>query len=150
MDDRYFMGLAVAEAVRALEAGEVPVGALVVVGGEAVSAAHNMRELNSDPTAHAEVLALRAAASLLKRWRMPDATVYVTKEPCVMCAGAMVQARVGRVVYGAHDPKYGAAWSLYNILSDDRLNHTAEVASGVMGGECLALLQRFFEARRNT
>ena len=148
VNDKYFMQLAIDEAMAALSEGEVPVGALVVVGGEVVSRAHNRRELDNDPTAHAEVLALRRAAEKLGRWRLPDATVYITKEPCVMCAGAMMHARVARVVYGAHDPKYGAAWSIYNILGDDRLNHTAEVTSGVMADECLALLREFFEERR--
>lgn len=146
--DLQFMRLAIEEARKALAAGEVPVGAVVVVGGEVVAKAHNLRELESDPTAHAEVLALRAAGKVLSDWKMPEATVYITKEPCVMCAGALMHARVKRVVYGAHDPKYGAAWSLYNILQDERLNHTADVTAGVLSEECLTLLKDFFENRR--
>jgi len=149
MKDTDYMQMALAIAREALALGETPVGALVVVDGEVVASAHNRRELDNDPTAHAEVLALRAAAAKLGRWRLSDATVYITKEPCVMCAGAMVSARVARVVYGAHDPKYGAAWGIYNILSDDRLNHRAEVTAGVMADECLALLREFFEGRRS-
>ncbi|MBI5190975.1 MAG: nucleoside deaminase [Nitrospirae bacterium] len=148
MTDREFMELAIAEARAALPAGDVPVGALVVVGGEVVALAHNRREADNDPTAHAEVLAIREAAGRLGRWRLDDATVYITKEPCVMCAGALMSARVKRVVYGAHDPKFGAAWSVFNILDDDRLNHRAEVSAGVMTEECLALLREFFEGRR--
>ncbi|MBI5695357.1 MAG: nucleoside deaminase [Nitrospirae bacterium] len=142
------MELAIAEARHALPAGDVPVGALVVVGGEVVARTHNRREADNDPTAHAEVLAMREAAGRLGRWRLDDATVYITKEPCVMCAGALMSARVKRVVYGAHDPKYGAAWSVFNILDDDRLNHRAEVSAGVMADECLALLREFFEGKR--
>lgn len=148
MTDREYMELAIAEARAALPAGDVPVGALVVVGGEVVARAHNRREADYDPTAHAEVLAIREAAGRLGRWRLDDATVYITKEPCVMCAGALMSARVKRVVYGAHDPRYGAAWSVFNILDDDRLNHRAEVSAGVMAEECLALLREFFEGRR--
>jgi tRNA(adenine34) deaminase len=148
MTDRDFMEIAIDEARAALSEGETPVGALVVVNGEVISRAHNRREQDRDPTAHAEVLAIRDAAARLGSWRLSGATVYITKEPCVMCAGAMMNARVARVVYGAHDPKYGAAWSLYNIPGDDRLNHTSEVSSGVMADECLALLKEFFEGRR--
>lgn len=148
MTDREYMELAIAEARHALPAGDVPVGALVVVGGEVVARTHNRREADNDPTAHAEVLAMREAAGRLGRWRLDDATVYITKEPCVMCAGALMSARVKRVVYGAHDPKYGAAWSVFNILDDDRLNHRAEVSAGVMADECLALLREFFEGKR--
>jgi len=146
--DREFMAEAMEEARLSLETGDVPVGALVVVRGGVVARAHNRREADNDPTAHAEVLALRAAAESLGHWRLDGATVYITKEPCVMCAGAMMNARVERVVYGAHDPKYGAAWSLYNILDDERLNHRAEVTGGVMQDECLSLLRVFFEGRR--
>lgn len=147
--DRDFMLLALEEARFALAAGETPVGAVVVVGVEVVARAHNRRERDSDPTAHAEVLALKEAGKRLGRWRLTDATVYITKEPCVMCAGALMHARVARVVYGAHDPKYGAAWSLYNILDDERLNHRVSVTSGVMADESLALLRGFFEGRRS-
>jgi tRNA(adenine34) deaminase len=147
--DLAFMRLALEEARAAFEAGETPVGAVVVVGGEVVARAGNRRERDSDPTAHAEVLALKAAGARLGSWRLTDATVYITKEPCVMCAGALMHARVKRVVYGAHDPRYGAAWSLYNILGDERLNHRVSVTSGVMADECLKLLQEFFGGRRN-
>jgi tRNA(adenine34) deaminase len=146
--DKEFMLLALEEARAALEAGETPVGAVVVVGGEVVARAHNRRERDHDPTAHAEVLALKEAGARLGSWRLTDATVYITKEPCVMCAGALMHARVKRVVYGAHDPKYGAAWSIYNILDDGRLNHRVSVSAGVMAEECLALLKGFFEGRR--
>ena len=148
MTDRELMEIAVEEARAALHEGEVPVGAVVAVGGEVISRAHNRREQASDPTAHAEVLALREAGVKLGSWRMPDAAVYITKEPCVMCAGALMHARVERVIYGAPDPKYGAAWSLYNILGDERLNHRAVVKAGVMGEECLEMLREFFEKKR--
>lgn len=146
--DKAFMAMAVEEARLALASGDVPVGALVVRAGEVIARAHNRREADNDPTAHAEVLALRAAARTLGRWRLTDCTVYITKEPCVMCAGAMMNGRVGRVVYGAPDPKYGAAWSVFNILDDDRLNHRCEVVSGVMAEECLGLLVSFFGPKR--
>ncbi len=148
--DLTFMQLALDEGRLALAAGETPVGAVVVIGGEVIARAGNRRERDSDPTAHAEVLALRAAGEKLGTWRLSDAAVYITKEPCVMCAGALMSARVARVVYGAHDPKYGAAWSLYNILSDERLNHRVSVTAGVMADECLALLRGFFENRRES
>ena len=149
MTDKDFMMAAIIEARAAPPDGDTPVGALVVVDGRIVARAHNRREKDFDPTAHAEVMAIREAAKCLGRWRLSDATVYITKEPCVMCAGALVMARVGRVVYGAHDPKYGAAWSLYNILEDDRLNHRVSVTGGVMAEECMRLLKDFFETRRN-
>ena len=147
-DDIKFMKLAMEEAKAALAAGEVPVGAVVVAGGEVIARAQNRRERDADPTAHAEVLALREAGKRLGHWRLSGAAVYITKEPCVMCAGALMHARVERVVYGAQDPKYGAAWSLYNILGDERLNHKVEVTAGVLGDECLGLLREFFEGRR--
>ncbi|MGA2193138.1 MAG: tRNA adenosine(34) deaminase TadA [Nitrospirota bacterium] len=147
--DRKFMEIALSEARAALAEGEVPVGAVVVVSGEVVSVAHNRREQGHDPTAHAEVLALRDAGMRLGRWRLPEATVYITKEPCVMCAGALMHARAARVVYGAHDPKYGAVFGIYNILGDERLNHRAQVSSGIMADECLSLLREFFEGRRD-
>jgi len=148
MTDKDYMLIAIEEAKAALEGGDTPVGALVVVGGRIVARAHNRREADNDPTAHAELLAVRDAAKALGRWRLTDASVYITKEPCVMCAGAMVMARVGRVVYGAHDPKFGAAWSLYNLLGDDRLNHRVPVTAGVMSEECLDLLKKFFKEKR--
>lgn len=146
--DRQFMAMAIEEARLAQVEGDVPVGAVVVSEGEIIARAHNRREASGDPTAHAELLAVRLAAERLGTWRLAGCTVYITKEPCVMCAGAMMNARVTRVVYGAPDPKYGAAWSVFNILQDSRLNHRSEVSSGVMAGECLGLLQEFFETRR--
>ncbi len=142
------MRLALAEAKSSAEHGDVPIGAVVAVRGEAVSAAGNERELRGDPTAHAEILALRAAAEARATWRLDDATVYVTLEPCAMCAGALVLARVARLVYGAQDPKAGAAYSLYNIVQDPRLNHQVEITTGILEKECTDLLQGFFAGRR--
>jgi tRNA(adenine34) deaminase len=147
-DDVGFMRLALAEAQLAPAHEDVPIGAVAVVGGRVVASAHNERELRSDPTAHAEVLALRAAAEQLGRWRLQDVTVYSTVEPCPMCAGALVAARVFRVVYGAPDEKAGAAYSLYNILQDPRLNHECRLTTGVLADDCAAVIQEFFRARR--
>ena len=130
------------------EHGDVPIGAVVVREGEVLGAAGNERELRTDPTAHAELLALREAASRLGGWRIEDATIYVTLEPCAMCAGAIVLARVARVVYGAADPKAGAAGSVLDVLSEPALNHHPEVEGGVLNEECGALLSSFFGARR--
>lgn len=146
--DATFMVAALEEAELALTHGDVPIGAVVVVDGEAVGRAHNERELRGDPTAHAEVLALQAAASERTGWRLDDATLYVTLEPCPMCAGAAVLARVARLVYGPQDPKAGAAYSLYNIVQDPRLNHQMDITSGVLQERCAELLRRFFEGRR--
>ena len=143
------MRRALEEAEAALGHEDVPIGAVVVVGGEVVASAHNERELRNDPTAHAEVLALRAAAEASGSWRLTGADVYVTLEPCAMCAGALVLARVRRLVYGPQDLRAGAAYSLYNIVQDPRLNHTVDVATGVLEQESLALLQRFFAMRRS-
>ncbi len=143
-----FMRLALEEAKRALQEGEVPVGAVLVAGGKVIASAHNRRENENDPTAHAEILALREGAKKLGSWRLADATLYVTKEPCPMCAGAMVNARLGGLVYGCPDAKGGAAGSLFNIARDDRLNHRVEVESGVLGRECAELLRDFFEKKR--
>jgi tRNA(adenine34) deaminase len=142
------MQVALEEARSALEHGDVPVGAVVVVGGEVVARRHNERELRADPTAHAELLALRDAAATLGRWRLDDATLVVTLEPCPMCAGALVNARVAGVVFGAADPKAGACGSLYNLAADPRLNHELTVQGGVLGDECAALLTGFFAERR--
>jgi tRNA(adenine34) deaminase len=142
------MRLALAEAERAAEHGDVPIGAVVVREGEAIAAAGNERELRTDPTAHAEVLAMRAAAERLGGWRIPDSVLYVTLEPCTMCAGAIVLARIPRVVYGAADPKAGAAGSVLDVLSDRRLNHRPEVVAGVLAAESAELLRAFFAARR--
>jgi tRNA(adenine34) deaminase len=146
--DHELMGLALAEARGASTHGDVPIGALVVVDGAIIASRHNERELAADPTAHAEVLALRDAAAALGRWRLADATVVVTLEPCAMCAGALVNARIGRLVVGARDVKAGACGSLYNLGSDPRLNHEFPATIDVRAAECAALLTDFFTARR--
>lgn len=138
------MALALEEARLAGEAGEVPIGAIVVCDGAVVARAHNMRETDADPTAHAELIAIREASQRLGRWRLSDCTVYVTLEPCPMCAGAMHQARIERLVYGAPDPKAGAVGTLYDLSNDDRLNHRFAVTSGVLADESAAMLRRFF------
>ncbi len=142
------MRLALAEAESAIAEGEVPVGCLIVRQGRIVARAHNLRESLNDPTAHAEILALRAAARSGGSWHLEGATAYVTVEPCCMCAGALVNARVERLVYGAADPKSGACESLFNVPQDRRLNHRLAVRGGVLADEAIALLRRFFEARR--
>ena len=146
--DDELMGLALAEAERCLDHGDVPVGAVVVRNGAVVGAGRNERERLQDPTAHAEILALREAAQTAGSWRVLDATLYVTLEPCAMCAGAIVLARVPRVVYGATDAKAGAAGSVLDVLAERRLNHRPEVIAGVRAEECSALLREFFAARR--
>ncbi|MBI5214103.1 MAG: tRNA adenosine(34) deaminase TadA [Nitrospirae bacterium] len=143
-----FMRLALKEAEDAFKEGEVPVGAVLVINNEIVASSHNCRESTLDPTAHAEVLALKEGARKVENWRLTGAVLYVTKEPCIMCAGAMVNARLGRLVYGCGDTKAGAVQNLYRILSDKRLNHQVEVVSGVLEEECAALLKRFFQERR--
>ena len=139
---------AVQEARAAVAHDDVPIGAVVVLDGSIIGRGHNERELREDPTAHAEVLALREAAAALGSWRVLDATLYVTLEPCTMCAGAIVLSRVPRVVYGCTDPKAGAAGSVLDVLAEPRLNHRPEVVGGVMGEECAELLRSFFRARR--
>jgi tRNA(adenine34) deaminase len=146
--DDYFMRLALREAERALEHDDVPIGAVVVRDGEVVAAGHNERELRQDPTAHAEVIALREAARLADTWRVLDAVLYVTLEPCAMCAGAIVLARVPRVVYGASDPKAGACGSVLDVLGEPRLNHRPEVDGGLLAEECGEMLSAFFASRR--
>jgi tRNA(adenine34) deaminase len=146
--DDHFMRLALREAERALEHDDVPIGALVVRGGEVVAAAHNERELRQDPTAHAELIALREAARAGGSWRVLDAVLYVTLEPCAMCAGAIVLARVPRVLFGASDTKAGACGSVLDVLGEPRLNHRPEVAGGLLREECGALLSGFFASRR--
>jgi tRNA(adenine34) deaminase len=146
--DEDFMGLALEQARAAPEHGDVPIGAVVVRGGKVVASARNERELRRDPTAHAEILALREATAGTDSWRLDDATMYVTLEPCPMCAGALVLARVERLVYGTADPRAGAALSLYNIVQDPRLNHNVEIATGVLGDECAGLLKAFFHSKR--
>ena len=148
MTDADFMKLAMEEAVYAFQEGEVPVGALIVRDGIILGKAHNLRESTKDPSAHAEILALRAAANVSDSWRLVDATLYVTKEPCVMCSGAIINSRIARLVYGCKDSKAGGVDSLYRILSDNRLNHQVTVISGVCEEECASLLKRFFRERR--
>jgi tRNA(adenine34) deaminase len=146
--DEYFMRLAIRAAEEALTHDDVPIGAVVVHNGEVVGAGHNERELRQDPTAHAEILALREASRVLRSWRVLDAVLYVTLEPCAMCAGAIVLARVPRVVYGTTDPKAGAAGSVLDVLGQPRLNHRPQVAGGLLASECAALLTDFFGSRR--
>jgi len=146
--DDALMGIAIEEAKLATEHGDVPVGALVVIDGRIVARRHNEREQSNDPTAHAELLAVRDAADAIGSWRLTDATVVVTLEPCPMCAGALQQARVARVVFGAVDMKAGACGSLYSLGSDPRLNHEFETTHGVRAEECGQLLTDFFAARR--
>jgi tRNA(adenine34) deaminase len=148
MDDTTAMGLALAEAEAALAHDDVPVGAVVLRGGEVIARRHNEREAARDPTAHAEILALRDAAAAVGSWRLTDCTLVVTLEPCVMCAGAVVNARVGRLVYGAADLKAGGTESLYGVLADPRLNHNPPVVHGVRAEEASAQLARFFAQRR--
>jgi tRNA(adenine34) deaminase len=146
--DEVFMRLALDEAAAAAEHDDVPVGAVLVKDGAIVAAAGNERQLRQDPTAHAEILVLREAAEKLGTWRLDDTTVYVTLEPCPMCAGALVLARVQRLVYGSQDPKAGAALSLYNIVQDPRLNHEVEITPDVLAEESAAILRRYFEGKR--
>lgn len=149
LTDEELMRLAIAEAERARSLGEVPIGCAIAVDGEVVALAHNLRESSCDPTAHAEVLALRSAAKNLGSWRLEGATVVSTLEPCPMCAGALLSARVARLVFGAPDPKAGAVSSLYNLVQDPRLNHEIAVTAGVLQNECGELLTSFFSALRS-
>jgi tRNA(adenine34) deaminase len=146
--DEQMMALAIERAREAERHGDVPIGALIARDGEPLAAAGNERELRADPTAHAEILAIRAAAEMLGGWRLPDTTLYVTLEPCAMCAGAIVLARIPAVVFGATDPKAGAAGSVLDVLSEPALNHRPQVTGGVLEAECAALLTGFFAARR--
>jgi len=148
MDDTHFMREALEEARKAFEKDEPPVGAVIVKDGEVIARGHNLRESLHDPTAHAEMLAIRAAAARLERWRLTDCVIYVTLEPCIMCAGAMILARLSGLVYGADDPKAGAVNSLMNLVSDERLNHRIEVKNGILAVECGDLLRNFFSSRR--
>jgi len=142
------MAAALTEAERATAHGDVPVGALTLLDGRIIASRHNERELTGDPTAHAEILALRDTAAALGGWRLGEVTLVVTLEPCPMCAGALVAARVGRLVYGAADPRAGACGSLYNLCADPRLNHELPVTAGVRASECSSLLTSFFAQRR--
>jgi tRNA(adenine34) deaminase len=146
--DEVHMRTALAAAEQAAGIGEVPVGAVVVVRGEVIAVAHNQRETKNDPTAHAEIVAMRAAAAALDSWRLVDAELYVTMEPCPMCAGAIVNARVRRLIYGCDDPKAGAVRTLFQLLDDQRLNHRVEVMPGVLAVESAALLKSFFSRLR--
>jgi tRNA(adenine34) deaminase len=142
------MRLALEEAEKAACIGETPVGAVLAVDGKVIAAAHNMRETWQDPTAHAELIVVREASARLGAWRLRNAALYVTLEPCLMCAGALVLARVERVVYGCRDPKAGALGSVYDVVRDGRLNHTFRITPGIMETECRAVLQQFFEKLR--
>jgi tRNA(adenine34) deaminase len=143
-----YMREALIEARKAFEKGEIPIGAVIVQNSQIVARSHNRREELQDPTGHAEILVMREAGEILGGWRLPHTTVYVTIEPCPMCAGALVQARVSRIVYGAPDKKAGAVHSLYSITEDDRLNHRLQVTGGVLAEECAGLMQEFFRSRR--
>jgi len=142
------MRLALREAVRATEHDDVPIGAVIVRGGEVIGSGHNERELRADPTAHAEMIALREAARTIGSWRVLDSVMYVTLEPCAMCAGAIVLARLPRLVFGATDPKAGAAGSVLDVLGEPSLNHRPQVESGLLAQECADLLRAFFAPRR--
>lgn len=148
LNDQECMQDAILEAHKAAKLGEVPIGAVAVVGGQIVARAHNIRETTQDPLGHAEVLLIQQLSRNLKKWRLSDITIYVTCEPCLMCMGAMLQARVPRVVYGCKDPKAGACGSLYDVSNDARLNHRMEVTVGVLGEDCGKLLTDFFRAKR--
>lgn len=147
-DERY-MQAAIDAAGIAEENGDVPIGAVVVYKGQIIGRAYNQREQLKDPTAHAEIIALTQAAAFLESWRLGGCTIYVTLEPCAMCAGALVLGRLDRLVYGCDDPKAGACGSLYNIVQDERLNHRLEITAGVLADECTALLSNFFQQKRN-
>jgi tRNA(adenine34) deaminase len=147
-EDQLYMKIAIEQAQIAEENGDVPIGAIIVYENQIIGRAYNQREQLQDPTAHAEIIALTQAAAFLESWRLHGCTMYVTLEPCTMCAGALVLARIDRLVYGCDDPKTGAVRSLYNIVSDQRLNHIIDVTSGVLDEECSSLLQQFFRRRR--
>ncbi len=149
VDDAVFMGLALDEARRAVAEGEVPIGAVVVLDGQLIGEGHNRPIASMDPTAHAEIVALRQAARKLGNYRLPRATLYATVEPCPMCCGAVLHARLARVVYGATDPKAGAVSSLYRLLDDPRMNHEVAVTGGVRSADCARLLAEFFKTRRS-
>jgi tRNA(adenine34) deaminase len=148
LTSKIFMTRALDEARLALEHGDVPVGAVVVYEGEVIAAAHNRREVDQDPTAHAELLAVRAASGVVGSWRLDGCSLYVTLEPCTMCAGALVLARLPELIFGASDPKAGAAGSLYDLVREPRLNHRVDVTAGVMAAECGDVLKAFFQAAR--
>ena len=147
-DDVYWMGIALREAKKAGDRGEIPIGAVVVKDGLVIGRGHNLREEKHDPAAHAEIIAIRQAARKMGNWRLTGSTLYVTVEPCLMCMGAILLARIKTVVFGCHDPKAGAAGSLYDLSSDARLNHQVSLVTGIRGVECSALLSGFFAALR--
>lgn len=149
-DDRYYMELAYNQAIEAWRENEVPIGAVIEYGGEVVGSAHNRVESSNDPTAHAEMLAITQASAATKNWRLNEATLYVTKEPCPMCSGATMMSRLKRVVYAVPDPKMGGLGGLYDVNSYPTINHRLEVEIGVMRDECLELLQAFFQLKRST
>lgn len=148
MDDNYYMGLALQEAQKAYDLGEVPIGAVLVIDGQVLAKAHNLRETCHDATAHAEVIVIQQTCQMLKRWRLTGATLYVTIEPCPMCAGALVNSRVDRLVYGSADYKAGAVESIFNVVQNEALNHRMAVTAGVRGDECAAIMKAFFRERR--
>jgi tRNA(adenine34) deaminase len=148
INDEYYMRLAIEEAKKAEQMGEVPIGAVIVQGDRVIARSHNLRETEQRAVAHAEILAIDEACKVTRSWRLEDATLYVTLEPCAMCAGAIVLARIKRVVFGASDPKGGCAGTLMNLLQEERFNHQAEVTSGVLGEECGQMLSHFFRKLR--
>ncbi len=148
--DQQYMKLAIEEATKAFDKEEVPIGAIIVKEGEIIARAHNLKESRQDPTAHAEILAIRQAVAKLGGWRLLDCTLYVTIEPCAMCAGALVESRLERLVFGAVEPKSGAAGSLFNLVNNDRLNHRVEVEKNILADECRGLMQDFFAKLRES
>ncbi len=148
INDDYLMGLALAEAKKAFQKGETPVGAILVLEDRIIASAHNRKESTNDPTAHAELIVMRKGAEMAHDWRLTDAVLYVTKEPCIMCAGAMINARLGKLVFGCTDDRFGAVNSRYQLLHDPGLNHRVRVLSGVLEHECADILKKFFNMRR--
>lgn len=148
-DDQKYMEMALSEARKAAELGEIPIGAVLVLDGEVIAKAHNMRETWQDATAHAETIVIREACKKLNRWRLTGATLYVTIEPCPMCAGAIVMSRISRLVYGSPDSKAGAAESLFNVVNNPALNHMVDVTAGVCSEECTQVMKDFFKKRRS-
>ena len=146
--DEWFMREALKEAEKAAQKGEVPIGAVIVSDNKIIARGHNLKESTADATAHAEIIAIKKASKKLGGWRLTNSTIYVTLEPCLMCMGALIQARIERLVFGCYDPKAGAAGSLYNISNDRRLNHRIKLTTGIMAGECSKILKGFFKGLR--